>query len=249
MTSQTAVRQPIGAGQDLRYILFVRHTEALKNVKEAFGGNNSDDAVTVRGVEQIELISDVIARWRQGLDNNSATVIGSTSGRVSPCITALSRVVGAFVRSDARLEAIEKGEIAGWDERVVEEQLPDYYRQLELYRRGVLSSYDINHPGEKLLAFEHRVGEALTEIEKTTSSISIICAHRSTITAGLIRFARRFHGYPEKFFGFIDLPLGSLSLVRIGACGEVVLTGLSPVSFMETYAKWFNQKILRSESA
>ena len=30
---------------------------------------------------------------------------------------------------------------------------------------------------------------------------------------GCEQFARRFHGYPEDFFGFVDLPLGCVSVV------------------------------------
>lgn len=202
-------------------ILLVRHPETTKNTSMRFAGRDSDDVVTPRGMRQIEDIS-LLARETALV----AQTFGPSSSRSRQLVTAIA---GSTANSPIwidGLSSIDGGDISGMLESDVKRVFPEYYYSLDLYRKGVLSSYDLNHTGESLHDFEARIDSALTEIEDADCDIAFVVGHKSALTAGLIRFARRFHGYPEKFFGFVDLPTGSVSGVDLAA-RSIEFVGLS----------------------
>jgi broad specificity phosphatase PhoE len=107
--------------------------------------------------------------------------------------------------------------LAGKTEEEAAASHPEYVEALRLYRAGLLNSYDIpSFEGkEDKRAFESRVAcEVARILDHGNESLKVIVTHRSPITAALIDFARRYHGYPADFFGHVQLDLGRLSWVE-----------------------------------
>jgi broad specificity phosphatase PhoE len=84
--------------------------------------------------------------------------------------------------------------------------------QLELYRAGLFNSYKLSGYAEGVQEFEGRVAQALSDINAVEGeSVHLVIAHRSSITAILLRMARLSLGYPIDYYGYVHLDVGRLS--------------------------------------
>lgn len=208
------------------YLLFVRHPEAIKNVRGAFGGCVSDEPLTGRGRAQVAGLLLQIREWLSNYGIDSVEVVSPPDGQAFLGATEICGATGYRHRLDQRLRPIKAGPISGMTEGEVASRMDRYFSALSLYRAGLFNAYLLDQLGERLHDFENRVESALRDLETAAAKVTIVLGHRSTITAGLIRYARRFHGYPNGYYGYIDLPLCSLSFVSLNGLG-IVSVGLS----------------------
>jgi broad specificity phosphatase PhoE len=217
----------MGIKLKVKKIVFVRHPEATKNLSDKFASKDDDEAVTDLGYRQIDQLGAILSTTVSQASYVKISVVSADSARSIPCGVEIAERLGVRLIRDDRLTSIKAGQIAGVTEEAVSRDMPEYYEKLTMYRRGVISSYKLDHPGERLIDFERRVASSLLEIESSSSTLIIVCAHKSAITAALIRYARMFHDYPKDFFGFVDLPLASLSMVEIqGSKGRIACVGV-----------------------
>lgn len=104
-------------------------------------------------------------------------------------------------------------ETGGLSEDQLRERFPDSWRALQLYRHGLRSSYTIEFMDGRLREFEKRVLQGLNEVAGGDRTVNLVVAHRSTITALLMHYARRSGGIPQDHYGFVPLDLLCVSLV------------------------------------
>lgn len=206
-------------------ILIYRHPESTKNTEVRFAGVDEADIVTEKGYAEIATANAMLEGLTQGV--NTIAVYGPGSTRCREAIDAISEVVGVSPIWLDDLVSIRGGLIAGKTEAQVEQELPEYSRQLDVYRHGLISSYDLGHTGEDLHSFEERVSACLRIVEGHDVRIAVVVMHKSAATAALISYARRFHNYPDEFFGYVDLPTGSVSVVDTTQ-GEILRAGAVP---------------------
>lgn len=208
-----------------RWLVLVRHPETRKNVIQGFGGGAADDEPTARGREDLDQLvgslATVAARRGQCCD---VSVWSSGAPRTLAAAEMLATAIGVDCFPDDRLGPIGNGVLGGRTAEQVAEEFPDYFRSLQLHRRGLVSSYCLEHVGEPITSFEARVVEILSRIEEEGSSISFVFSHKSTIGASLIFFARRFCSYPSDFYGYVEIPVGSVSIVSPMG-GQLLLAG------------------------
>ncbi|AZZ39724.1 histidine phosphatase family protein [Acidipropionibacterium jensenii] len=192
-------------------MILVRHPEAEKNVVNAFGGDSNMDLLTGSGRNSLSEVSMHVSAVTHG--SNPVRVISSPADRALILATELASSAGSRPEILADLQSIGKGSLSGVTERVAEQAYPSYMGRLRLYRAGLLNGYALDGPGEELRGFETRVLGVLGRIDIYESPFVVLVAHRSTITALLMHAARLFHGYPTDFYGYVELPLSSVSLI------------------------------------
>lgn len=206
-----------------RYILLVRHAEAEKNVRGQFAGNDAADALTQTGEAQAASLVNQVRKLLAALQTRAVAVAYAGSLRAKETARALEEFSAAEPILVPQFRSIQAGVAAGLTEQDLAVQFPAFWTGLQLYREGVLSSYCIPYPpgAEDVRDFEASVMNALIQCTgESSSDLQIVIAHRSSITAILLYYARLSHKYPDDFFGFIPLEAGRVSLIEITAGDE-----------------------------
>ena len=88
---------------------------------------------------------------------------------------------------------------------------PRFLRELRLYRSGLFNAYHftVAEGHEDKRDFERRVASCIDAILAIPEEdLKIVIAHRSSITATLLRCARESLGYPRSFYGYVRIDLG-----------------------------------------
>lgn len=191
--------------------VLVRHPEALKNTKVSFGGEASDDQLTESGAGSA---GELARQMRIAFSDTPTRLLTSPATRAQAQAEAIGAAIGAVPTELGGLESIDTGALSGVTERHAWELFPAYMRRLALYRAGLLNGYDLLGPGETLACFEERVVECVGPCRTGHPSLSVIVAHRSTITAILMLAARELHGFPSGFYGYVELPASSISVIN-----------------------------------
>ena len=212
---QRAQRGPVlGCNHTGTAVAFVRHPEMMKNLLQGFGGGSYDNEETDRGRDEADSIIGIMSDAVAELPSCCGTSVWSSGApRAARLASNLAKELRAELISDARLGPINNGPLSGMTAAQVAQENPDYFRSVQLHRRGVLSGYQLKHPGQSTADFERQVSQALRDVGASHYSLSIILSHKSTIGAAVIYYARKFHGYPSNFYGYIDVPTATVSLV------------------------------------
>lgn len=215
-----------------KLLVLIRHPEAEKNVLQRFSRSDGGEAVTKEGRRQSDALVASFRSLVDGLDRSfGASIAVHSAATVRSVSTAevLAGQLGCTLERHDGLMPISAGSLAGLTEDAARSEAPAFSRALELYRAGVLSSYRIPGYGESVQQFEARVANAVDSILCRTEPIQLVVAHRSPITATLIRFARTTLDYPTAFYGYIELDLGGISaLLCEGNRAEWVGVNKSP---------------------
>ena len=214
-------------------IYLVRHAEALKNVDRSFSSEDGRELVTRDGELETE---HALAALPRTLVRDSV-IAHAPDLRSAHLANALGTLVAQDVQREDRLSPWLAGEHAGLTEAVVAVRDPQFYAALRLYRLGLLNGYAIPTRGETLLAFESRVEAAIRALERIQAPAVWICAHSSAITAALMHYVRRLCGADPDFYGYVKLPLLSVSIVTLrgDGSGEIRCVG-ERLSWLQTGA-------------
>lgn len=197
-------------------ILLIRHLESVKNVHLTFSSEKDIEPLTEKGRSETELLADNVKKISELLKSKNQIVYTANSARAIASANNIREVLDAEMIQLDELVSI-KYKAMGISEDNLAKDDPKFLNQLNLYRAGLFSSYNIETPrgSEKLSDFEKRIGRCLEKItESRANSLKIVVTHRSPITAILIKFARQYHQYPEEFFGYVELSLGRASLIK-----------------------------------
>lgn len=211
--SAATEREPLST----RHLLLVRHTESVKNVNPAFSLEDSTERLTLVGSREARDVGRAIRRFCERRRSVGISVYAAASTRAVECATSMSVAVDSVCQERGGLESIHTGSLAGVTEERAAALSPAFVAALVLYRKGVLSAYEVALPlgAEDHRVFEQRVQKAMSEIvDEGVSDVKVVCLHRSPLTATLINYARRYHLYPIEFYGYVELPLGSISWIE-----------------------------------
>lgn len=198
-------------------ILLIRHLESTKNIDNSFSSSENLEPLTDQALKSGTDLGEQISVLSSVLNTRVKNVYCAKSERAISTARLISDMLKAKVISEEDLTSIRYS-ANGVSESNAKKDNPAFIRNLELYRKGLLSSYDIATPkgSEKLEDFEKRVDNVMNRIhDENQSGLIIVIAHRSSVTAALLRYARLYHNYPSRFFGYIELSFGYASLVQL----------------------------------
>ena len=197
-----------------RHFLLVRHAESTKNVAMRLSGPVDSDRLSDQGYEESrQLASDLGSLIQAEFRQASVRVCASTSPRALETASVIGDILAAPVASSELLCSMVVPETGGLSEDQLREEFPESWRALQLYRHGLRSSYTIEFIDGRLREFEKRVLLGLNEVAGGDGTVNLVVAHRSTITALLMHYARRAGCISHDHYGFVPLDLLCVSLV------------------------------------
>ncbi|MCB0536564.1 MAG: histidine phosphatase family protein [Bacteroidetes bacterium] len=198
----------------MKKIILLRHFESDKNIANRFSSSIDTDSLSIISDDYIKLYSQNL------LIINSYFAIEEIHCSDSLRAFNTAKIITNKLPYKKIIKHKEFISIKYKSEGISEEDAiridPKFIQGLNLYRKGLYSSYDIKTPigSESVHDFEVRVINCFNSIlRKNNSQIYLFVLHRSPITSILINIAREYYNYPKNFFGFIELDLGKGSLL------------------------------------
>jgi broad specificity phosphatase PhoE len=198
------------------YLLFIRHLESEKNLNNSFASFNDDEPLTEAGKAMGEELGDVLSELVKNNNINIKNIYSASSKRGLETAQLLANKLKLPIVSFDELCSSRTGSLQGKSEEEVQKENPNFIKQLELYRKGLLSSYEfeIIEGKESKASLEKRVMDTVNNIiNDIDEDLKIVIFHRSSLTACLINYARESYSYPKDFFGFIKLDCGNVTLL------------------------------------
>jgi broad specificity phosphatase PhoE len=199
------------------YLFLIRHTESEKNKENHFSSLKDDECLTPKGELDAEEIAKHISDFVAQHSYKCRNIYSANSARSINLAQKIASLIQAQILVEEGLRSTRPGVLAGANKDEVKTTHPEYAQQYYLFEKGVFNVYDFKNPEKKepKRDFERRVNECVERIISDKSEdIKIIVGHRSSITAILLHFARKFHNYPENFSGHVPLDLGCISILR-----------------------------------
>lgn len=198
------------------YLLFIRHLESEKNLKQSFASFDDQEPLTQKGIEQGLELAGQIAKFIKDKNLKVKQIYSATSRRATQTAELISQRLNLPIKTYESLCSSKTGVLQGKSEEEVKKERPEFIQQLQLYRKGIVSSYDfeIIEGKESKKSLEKRVNKTLNEIKNIPDEdLKIIVFHRSSLTAAIIQYARENYHYPKDFYGFIKLDYGHITLL------------------------------------
>lgn len=193
-------------------ILLIRHAESQKNVEGQFDGDPSTDRLTDEGHQ---LAAAFGAELRKRIGDNPAESFVANSGRGQQTFRAMFGELNSPTELMSELGSMKSGPYSGMNDAELRQNYPDFFQDLQLFRAGLLSGYDVRAPAgsDNWPEFEKRVATAIDQIKSSSASLKIVICHRSAMMALMVHFARRYLGYPSNHFGFVTMAPLACALV------------------------------------
>lgn len=217
-----------------KFLLLLRHPESTKNIENHFSSVTDCEKLTTQGVDQLNLIRDEIKSFTLRKSVKLKNIFAANSSRGEYSAKYLSNAFSCEFDLCDEFCSFKLGKNSGISELELKIKDPIFYSNLTLYRKGLFSSYDIEYNGapKSLKTFENDIIVKLDSIiaDLNDNELSVIIMHKSALTAYLISIARNYHNYPLDFYGYVDLPLASVSVVAINPEGgmKIVCVGEPP---------------------
>lgn len=199
------------------YLFLIRHTESEKNIKNTFSSLKDEEKLTPKGESDAIEIAQQILCFAKRHSYKCHFIYSANSTRSKKTAERIAKLFNAEVQIEENLRSTRPGVLGGAKKERIKETHPVYAQQYYLFERGLYNVYDFINPENKepKKDFEQRVNACVEKIISDKSEdIKIIVAHRSSITAILLNFARKYHHYPENFSGHVPLDLGCVSILR-----------------------------------
>lgn len=200
-----------------KIIVLLRHGESEKNIKTKLSSSMSKERLTQKGVNQATQYADLIKVFLERNNLNVKNIYCADSSRGIETASIIADILQAQVLSYSSLKSFSVGNYAGMSESALKRIDPLFINNLKLYRKGLVNSYDIIYEGSKetLQQYEKCVIDTVEGIvtNDERENCKIIVMHRSALTATLLSFARRFYNYPPNFYGYVQINLGTLSVI------------------------------------
>lgn len=199
------------------YLFLIRHAESEKNKDNHFSSMKDDESLTTKGEMRAIEIAKNVSDFLKQHSYKCNIIYSANSIRSIKTAEIIASSINAKIQIEEDLRSTRPGVLAGMKKDEVKKVYPEYAQQYYLFEKGVFNLYNINNPKNKepKLDYEQRVNACVDRIVSDQSEdIKIIIGHRSSITAILLYYARKYHNYPECFSGHIPLDLGYISILK-----------------------------------
>jgi len=191
--------------------MLIRHAESEKNTLGQFSSSSESERLTQRGELSASRLGAALNDIVSEKEFRVKTVYCTHSNRAIATAEHIADRLSRGVRSYSALRSTGAGALMGMTEREAATHYPQFLRELRLYRVGLFNAYHftVAEGHEDKRDFECRVATCIDEILATPrEDLKIVIAHRSSITATLLRCARESLGYPRSFYGYVRIDLG-----------------------------------------
>jgi broad specificity phosphatase PhoE len=208
-------------------IILVRHFESIKNRRMIFSSIKDVEALTSMGAQRAAQVGEVLREFYH-IDRHRVNVIyTSSSARGIQSGEILADTIGIDkVKPCEFLRSTKAGPYSGLSLGTIKKLNPEWVESMRLYRAGLFNLYRFDREWhaegkEDKRDFESRVLTGFHSIlSEDNSPTKLILANRSAISAILLHFARLAYDYPDDFYGYVRIDLGSVSILDMADSGE-----------------------------
>lgn len=193
-------------------ILILRHAESKKNIHGQFDGDDSTDALTESGVLCAKNFGK---KLRPILEKTSFQFYCANSRRAKETVETILNSGTDTLKIVDEFGSMGSGPFSGMNDDQIRTNFPTFFSDLQKFRMGMISGYDIRTPNEaqKWKDFEKKIEKQLVQLENDRSKLKVIVCHRSAMMAMLVKFSRKLLSYPANHFGFMNVkPLSAVLL-------------------------------------
>ena len=197
-------------------LLLMRHLESTKNTCKQFSSVDNCEGLTSNGQVNGYNIAVSIENFVKTHNYTVNKIYCANSTRALETAKIIADRLEVGICAFNELLSNNSGVLRGKSETEACEMNPAFIKQLQLYRAGIFSSYDfvqvINR--EDKHCFEKRVNNCLDKIlNNDPSTLKIVVLHHSSLTAVIIKYARKFYNYPKTHYGHVACELGNMYLI------------------------------------
>jgi broad specificity phosphatase PhoE len=208
-------------------LYLVRHFESVKNKRTTLSSASDAEGLTARGRTRARTFSRALRAHAEASEYAIDTILASSSARGAESAKIIARVLGVTnIQSCPFLRSTMAGPYAGFSSAKIKRVNWEWHHAFQLYRAGLFNQYKFDEPplaigAEPKAKFERRVMSGLLPFLADSKGRSIVVvANRSSLTAIMLYFARKYYGYPKNFYGVVSFDLGSVSILERNSDGR-----------------------------
>lgn len=198
-------------------LFLIRHLESEKNINDSFSNMNNDEKLTNKGREDAYKLGVSLSSLVTENKLDVKNIYVSNSVRAIESCKSFAQDIHANIKPYDELVSAKKDFLGGVSQKKAQKLYPEYMFQYELYRKGLFNVYNLLQIGgkEDKRLYENKVIYCLNKIVSISDESSkFVFLHRSSMTAILIYFARKYYQYPQDFYGYIPINFGHVYWLR-----------------------------------
>jgi len=217
-------------------LLLARHAESEKNSRSFYSSTGGLEPLTPHGYSQAETLGDWVRALAITRSCRLQMVFHSTTTRASETARVIASRNTAPLLPCAALDPLQSDGLSGLTASEAEKRFPRFAGQLKLYRAGLRSAYHVEWPGESIHELELRVSDFLMThvLDSAIDGALMIVGHKSSLTCLMVQLLRAMKRYPEDFYGYMDIPVSSLTAVTLPFSSESPI--LTNIEYLEVDA-------------
>lgn len=175
------------------FYIFVRHAESEKNIRDVTGGKG--EKLTKEGMEQAVTLSSFLY---EQLKDKELDIISSDTMQTKQTAKIIADMFKGNYQVTEKLEPAGMGVISGLTKREMEENYPDLYEQMTLWREQKIEAIQLEIPEMEIPTdFWDRIVNFLREINDGKMKILVCTRSIMVLIYNLVKGNRPIlgHGY------------------------------------------------------
>src|SRR5579885_672873 len=201
-------------------VYLLRHFESEKNRKATLSKLADDDSLTEQGRKRCISFAQALHNEVRADALEMNTIVTSSAARAIETAKIIASTLEIDdVRVCSFLRSTWSGPYAGLSSRKIRSINKTWYDSFQLYKAGLFNQYQFDQGhlvigAESKRSFERRVVDGLlATLDGLSGTAVLVVANRSSLTAILLHFARKYYGY-------VQIDLGSVTVLEQAANGD-----------------------------
>ena len=190
-------------------IILIRHAESRKNTENQYASIEGLEPLTEKANKQIEALITSIERIYLSSHKSSAIIYTAPEKR---CKDTAQRIGVYFnIQSIVSQEICSFAALSTSGQNIAEvhKSNKELAAQVEKYQSGLMSGEEVSWPAGSISILESRVKRFIDYCLVCNKRNIWIVGHKSSITCMAITLMRKYKIYPNDFYGYIDIPVGT----------------------------------------
>ncbi len=222
-------------------IFLIRHGESLKNTLKAYSTISGKEPLTKFGRYQSECAANYLLQYNKAHKPQCLALYAANDNRSIETASVISKKLQIQIRKVDELLAFVGSNSSGKLAENLYEEEPEFGKNVRLYRAGLISAYNVPWPAGNTKSLEENIQLFFENNLLIDNCTSIVVSHKSIITCLSIIMLKRYSNYPENYYGYIDIPVGTGFLFEINDN----MLNISLLNFSQTKKEVKTDVILR----
>lgn len=206
--------------------ILIRHFESFKNTQRRLSSAGAEEPLTSKGAKLCALFAREFRGFVDEVGVRNVSLHSSSAQRSAQTAMIIADALGGVqVKRHDALKSTHAGPYAGLSDAQIRRVDRGWLERLRMYRLGMYNLYNMDREWradgkESKRDFERRVIACFADIaEADQALLKVIVTSRSVINAILIHIARQIYGYPEEFYGYVRVDVGTVCILTRASGG------------------------------